>query len=118
MAPVDPSIHEIPSDHEIDEILRASQNGGSPSSADAAQRLVQEPVQQSRNQNATGNNDELGVEEEIKVERKRRPIPKLDVSRMVSAAGVPRLQKISKERLKFKGKGHEVRPNLRYLAHF
>jgi replication fork protection complex subunit Csm3/Swi3 len=51
----------------------------------------------------------LGIDEEIVVTKKRIPIPKLDDVRLRSEAGIPRLRKISKERLRFKGKGHEVR---------
>jgi len=50
----------------------------------------------------------LGIDEEIVITKKRIPIPKLDDVRLRSEAGIPRLRKISKERLRFKGKGHEV----------
>lgn len=50
----------------------------------------------------------LGIDEEIVVTKKRIPIPKLDDVRLRSETGIPRLRKISKERLRFKGKGHEV----------
>lgn len=50
----------------------------------------------------------LGIDEEIVVTKKRIPIPKLDDVRLRSEPGIPRLRKISKERLRFKGKGHEV----------
>ena len=46
------------------------------------------------------------VDEEIKVRKKRNPVPKLDETRLLSDAGVPKLRKIAKN-LKFKGKGHE-----------
>jgi replication fork protection complex subunit Csm3/Swi3 len=74
----------------------------------------------------------LGIDEEIKITKQRKPIAKLDetrrvshhpsrqpqsmemltklANRLTSAAGIPKLQKISKTRLKFKGKGHEVGP--------
>lgn len=47
------------------------------------------------------------VDEEIKVRKKRAPAPKLDETRLLSDAGVPKLRKIAKTKLKFKGKGHE-----------
>jgi replication fork protection complex subunit Csm3/Swi3 len=50
----------------------------------------------------------LGVDEEIIISKKRQPAPKLDDQRLLSDAGIPRLRKISKDRLRFKGKGHEV----------
>lgn len=50
----------------------------------------------------------LGIDEEIVITKKRIPAPKLDDQRLRSDAGIPRLRRISKERLRFKGKGHEV----------
>ncbi|EKG20321.1 Replication fork protection component Swi3 [Macrophomina phaseolina MS6] len=51
----------------------------------------------------------LGIDEEVTVANKRQPIAKLDEARLLSPAGIPRLRRISKERLKFKGKGHEFK---------
>ena len=51
----------------------------------------------------------LGVDEEIVITKKRQPAPKLDDQRLLSDPGIPRLRKISKDRLRLKGKGHEVR---------
>ena len=31
-----------------------------------------------------------------------------DLNRLFSSAGIPKLKKITKDRLRFKGKGHEV----------
>ena len=49
----------------------------------------------------------------------------IDGRRLLSAAGIPKLRRISKDRLKFKGKGHEVRQKvaisltgLANLAHY
>ncbi|KAJ4994081.1 chromosome segregation in meiosis protein 3 [Stagonosporopsis vannaccii] len=59
---------------------------------------------------SASNNDAgtgLGIDEEIVITKKRIPIPKLDDVRLRSEAGIPRLRKISKARLRFKGKGHE-----------
>ena len=36
----------------------------------------------------------------------------IDGRRLLSAAGIPKLRRISKDRLKFKGKGHEVRQQM------
>lgn len=66
-----------------------------------------EPVTSSSTNNDAGPG--LGIDEEIVVTKKRVPIPKLDDVRLRTEAGIPRLRKISKERLRFKGKGHEVR---------
>jgi len=50
----------------------------------------------------------LGIDEEIKVRKPRAPIAKLDEERLLSANGIPKLRRITKDRLKFRGKGHEV----------
>ncbi|KZF22702.1 Swi3-domain-containing protein [Xylona heveae TC161] len=52
-------------------------------------------------------NGGLGIDEEIKVAKKRKPLPKLDEPRLLSQAGIPKLRRKAKDRLKFKGKGHE-----------
>ena len=46
------------------------------------------------------------VDEEVKVKKKRAPVPKLDEGRLLSDAGVTKLRKNAKN-LRFKGKGHE-----------
>lgn len=58
----------------------------------------------------------LGIDEEIIVTKKRIPNPKLDDVRLRSERGIPRLRMISKERLRFKGKGHEVQVPLSYIS--
>ncbi|OQO10399.1 hypothetical protein B0A48_03695 [Cryoendolithus antarcticus] len=63
---------------------------------DAGNRNAEEPVHQQRD-----------MDEEIVVTKKRKPNPKLDDARLLSSAGIPKLRRISKDRLKFKGKGHE-----------
>jgi hypothetical protein len=50
----------------------------------------------------------LGIDEEIKVRKPRAPVAKLDEERLLSDMGIPRLRRITKDRLRFKGKGHEV----------
>lgn len=51
----------------------------------------------------------LGIDEEVKVRKPRAPIAKLDHDRLLGEKGIPKLQKIAKTKLKFRGKGHEVR---------
>ncbi|KAF2843134.1 Swi3-domain-containing protein, partial [Patellaria atrata CBS 101060] len=63
-------------------------------------------------QNATAN---LGIDKEITITKKRQPTAKLDISRLLSPAGIPKLRKISKDRLKFRGKGHEFTDVARLL---
>jgi len=47
------------------------------------------------------------IDEEVKVTKKRKPNPKLDQDRLLSDAGVPKLRRLAKNKLHFKGKGHE-----------
>jgi replication fork protection complex subunit Csm3/Swi3 len=44
---------------------------------------------------------------EVKVRKPRKPVPKLDEKLLLSDAGVPKLRRTAKTKLKFKGKGHE-----------
>jgi len=60
----------------------------------------------------------LGIDEEIKVAKKRKPIVKLDEARLLSQAGIPKLRRLAKERLKFKGKGHEYSDVSRLLSFY
>ena len=53
----------------------------------------------------------LGIDEEVRVRKPRAPVAKLDEGRLLSAKGIPTLRRITKERLRFKGKGHEVSPS-------
>lgn len=82
----------------LDELLAETteQNGNDPNPS-ASNPSAQKPPT-----NDTG----LGLDEEIKVTRKRAPIPKLDENRLLSQAGIPKLRQKAKK-LKYKGKGHE-----------
>ncbi|KAJ5929697.1 hypothetical protein N7454_006647 [Penicillium verhagenii] len=55
----------------------------------------------------------LGLDEEVKITKKRQPIAKLDEARLLSQPGIPKLRRAAKSKLRFKGKGHEVG---RYLS--
>ena len=59
------------------------------------------------NTTTAGQEPTKDIDEEITVKKKRKPNPKLDETRLLSDAGIPRLRKITKSRLKFRGKGHE-----------
>ncbi|EOD49130.1 Replication fork protection component Swi3 [Neofusicoccum parvum] len=61
------------------------------------------------------NTSTLGIDEEVTVAKKRQPVAKLDETRLLSAAGIPRLRRISKEKLRFKGRGHEFSDVARLL---
>lgn len=52
--------------------------------------------------------DVLGIDEEVTVEKKRKPVAKLDEARLLSQKGIPKLRQIAKTQMKMKGKGHEV----------
>ena len=91
------------SDDDLDDILKDVTNPEEPIQS------TENPTQpQYRKSNKSDNAGALGVDEEIVITKKRIPIPKLDDQRLLSDPGIPRLRKISKERLRFKGKGHEV----------
>lgn len=47
------------------------------------------------------------IDEEVQIKKKRKPNPKLDEARLLSHSGVPKLRKLAKSKLKFRGKGHE-----------
>jgi replication fork protection complex subunit Csm3/Swi3 len=89
------------SDDELDAILNELAGG-----QDTGSAQTQTEPQTSR---APNNADAgLGIDEEIIITKKRIPAPKLDDQRLRSDLGIPRLQRISKDRLRLKGKGHEV----------
>ncbi|WPH02173.1 Hypothetical protein R9X50_00502800 [Acrodontium crateriforme] len=56
------------------------------------------------------------VDEEVKIRKQRAPAPKLDETRLLSDAGIPKLRRIAKMKLKFKGKGHEFSDVSRLLT--
>lgn len=47
------------------------------------------------------------IDEEVQVRKKRKPNPKLDEARLLSQNGIPKLRRLAKSRLKFRGKGYE-----------
>jgi replication fork protection complex subunit Csm3/Swi3 len=103
-AAASPSTNDIPDDDELEAILNGTLNG-----QDIFDVSNIEPqTSPSRLLKQSGDNSGLGIDEEIKVVKKRQPIPKLDDERLLSDLGIPKLRRISKDRLKFKGKGHEV----------
>ncbi|KAF2178873.1 Swi3-domain-containing protein [Zopfia rhizophila CBS 207.26] len=103
MAPANPATNNIPSDDDLDDILNGIVDG-----EDVFDTSNIQPRQESEKQQKTATaNAALGIDEEIKIVKKRQPIPKLDENRLLSAAGIPKLRRIGKERLRFKGKGHE-----------
>lgn len=95
---------ELPAGDELDDLLSGiAAEGGH----------VEPQIEPATSRSSAPNNfgdTGLGIDEEIVITKKRIPIPKLDDVRLRSEAGIPRLRRISKERLRFKGKGHEVRP--------
>ncbi|KAE8148849.1 replication fork protection component Swi3-domain-containing protein [Aspergillus avenaceus] len=60
----------------------------------------------------------LGLDEEVRITKKRQPVAKLDESRLLSQAGIPKLRRKAKQNLKFKGKGHEFSDAARLLNHY
>ncbi|KAI6829039.1 hypothetical protein KC340_g8675 [Hortaea werneckii] len=69
------------------------------------------PVGGDTNNNNNNNNNSNAepakdVDEEVKVRKKRAPVPKLDETLLLSNAGIPKLRQTGKK-FRFKGKGHE-----------
>ncbi|KAE9983236.1 hypothetical protein EG328_010177 [Venturia inaequalis] len=60
-----------------------------------------------RDRNGGHRRAEAQADEEIRITKKRQPVAKLDDTRILADPGIPKLQRISKTRLKFRGKGHE-----------
>ncbi|KAF2167905.1 hypothetical protein M409DRAFT_53854 [Zasmidium cellare ATCC 36951] len=60
-----------------------------------------------QNNQTTAEQPAVDDDQEVQVKKKRKPVPKLDENRLLSDQGIPRLRKITKTRLKFRGKGHE-----------
>ncbi|KAL1311354.1 hypothetical protein AAFC00_001528 [Neodothiora populina] len=70
--------------------------------------LFDDLLQENSNANNTNANPHSNdIDEEVKITKKRKPVAKLDENRLLSAAGIPKLRKISKQKFKFRGKGHE-----------
>lgn len=103
MAPTSPQANADQLDDDLDDIL-----GDVTYPENVVQSTEEQTQSQSWNSNRNDNASGLGVDEEIVITKKRQPAPKLDDQRLLSDPGIPRLRKISKERLRFKGKGHEV----------
>ncbi|KAK3708665.1 chromosome segregation in meiosis-related protein [Vermiconidia calcicola] len=62
---------------------------------------------QEKTNNAAPQDSSKNIDEEVVIKKKRKPVPKLDENLLLSQAGIPKLRKITKSRLKFRGKGHE-----------
>lgn len=65
----------------------------------------------------------LGLDEEVKITKKRKPIAKLDETRLLSEPGIPRLRALARSgktvrKLGFKGKGHEFSDIARLLNYY
>lgn len=63
--------------------------------------------------------DEI-VDEEVKITKQRRKIPKLDAERLISEAGLPKIRSLQRtgqlgKKLRLKGKGHEFSDTARLL---
>ncbi|RMZ90144.1 hypothetical protein DV736_g2618, partial [Chaetothyriales sp. CBS 134916] len=62
----------------------------------------------------------LGIDEEVKIVKKRQAIAKLDEARLLSEPGIPRIRRLARsgkiaKKLGFKGKGHEFSDVARLL---
>ncbi|EXJ80859.1 hypothetical protein A1O3_07145 [Capronia epimyces CBS 606.96] len=71
----------------------------------------------------SGFGDDLGLDEEVKITKKRKPIAKLDEARLLSAQGIPKLRALAlsgkfSKKLHLKGKGHEFSDVARLLNYY
>lgn len=82
MAPGNPTARNPPSEDELDDILNGIIDGED--LFDTSNRPPQEEPQAQRK--PTNKAANLGIDEEIKIEKKRAPIPKLDEDRCVNLA--------------------------------
>ncbi|PWW75540.1 Swi3-domain-containing protein [Tuber magnatum] len=65
-----------------------------------------------------GTKDNLGLDEEVKIKRKRINA-KLDEARLLREdIGIPKLRREAPKRLRFKGKGHEYRDAAKLLSYY
>jgi replication fork protection complex subunit Csm3/Swi3 len=113
MAPASPQARNDDFEDDLDDILKDVLN---PTNVvQSTEKPTQPEPWRNKKSDAAGT---LGVDEEIIITKKREPAPKLDDQRLLSEPGIPRLRKISKDRLRFKGKGHEarVRDNLMHCT--
>ena len=63
------------------------------------------------------------MDEEIKITKQRKKIPKLDAERLLSEPGIPKMRKLLrsgnlKKKLRFKGKGHEFSDAAKLLNYY
>ncbi len=66
------------------------------------------PIEKNQQNNTTTTQEpSKNIDEEIRVKKKRKPVPKLDENLLQSNKGLPNLRRITKSRLKFRGTGHE-----------
>ena len=66
---------------------------------------------------------DLGLDAEVKIAKKRKPNPKLDEARLLSAPGLPKLRALAqsgqlKKRLGLRGKGHEFSDVAKLLNYY
>ncbi|ERF69711.1 hypothetical protein EPUS_03703 [Endocarpon pusillum Z07020] len=69
------------------------------------------------------NTDLLGLDEEVKIVKKRKPVAKLDEARLLSQPGIPKLRALARSgsiasKLRLKGKGHEYSDAAKLLGYY
>ncbi len=69
------------------------------------------------------NADILGLDEEVKITKKRKPVVKLDEARLLSQPGIPKLRALARSnsiasKLRLKGKGHEYSDAAKLLSYY
>jgi replication fork protection complex subunit Csm3/Swi3 len=69
------------------------------------------------------NADALGIDEEVRITKKRKPVAKLDEARLLSQPGIPKLRGLARSKsiaskLRLKGKGHEYSDAAKLLSYY
>ncbi|KAL8790465.1 MAG: hypothetical protein Q9213_000617 [Squamulea squamosa] len=113
MAPVRPSKEPIPPAEDMDDIFDYTVDMDVFRNVDINMDAPNE--RQPTEFQSKDSSNMLGLDEQVKVIRKRQPVAKLDEDKLLSQAGIPKLRRIAKDGFNFKGKGHEYRDLARLL---
>ncbi|KIW20318.1 hypothetical protein PV08_00893 [Exophiala spinifera] len=86
-------------------------------------KSTSDPSHKRKADNDDGSDADLGINKEVKVNKKRKPIAKLDEARLLSAPGIPKLRALARsgkfsKKLRLKGKGHEFSDVARLLNYY
>ncbi|KAJ9633385.1 uncharacterized protein PV06_00882 [Exophiala oligosperma] len=98
-------------------------NKSSRSNGDDNNKPGSSPDRKRKAEDGEGSDSDLGINKEVKITKKRKPIAKLDEARLLSAPGIPKLRALARsgkfsKKLRLKGKGHEFSDVARLLNYY